>query len=543
MTLERDVDVAVVGSGFGGALVAMIAHRVGRSVVLLERGRHPRFVIGESSTPLANLLLEEIARTYDLPGILPLSKWGSWQRAHPEIGCGLKRGFSFMHHEPGAAFSTDAAHRNQLLVAASPRDEVADTHWYRPDFDHHVVRVAQRMGVEYLDEVRLEHAHMKDDGGRLTGTRHGAPLDIRARLVIDASGARGFLHRALAQGEEPLDRMPETRGLYTHFRGVGRIAHRLAAASTGFPYPPDDAAMHHLFPGGWIWVLHFGNGITSAGASLTDTLADEIRIDDGASAWERLLARLPTVREQFAGATAIMPFVHTARLSFRTTTMVGPRWAMLPSAAAFVDPLLSTGFALNLLGVQRLGQLVERFDEDSLAEDLRRYARRTLGEIDAAERLIAALWATMTDPELFAAVARLYFAAVSFAETARRLGKPELAGSYLMHDHPAFGPRLRACLAGVPPRDRSARAALLRDIDEAIAPIDVAGLRRTDRDNWFPVDAGDLLKSAAKLGVDREEIAAMLVRCGLGPLAQTPVSCEAPAGPETPISASARARA
>src|SRR6266566_3262989 len=96
--MNTDFDMAVVGSGFGGSLLAMIAKRLGRSVVLLERGRHPRFAIGESSTPLANLLLEELARRYDLPRLLPLTKWGTWQKAYPDLGCGLKRGFTFYHH-------------------------------------------------------------------------------------------------------------------------------------------------------------------------------------------------------------------------------------------------------------------------------------------------------------------------------------------------------------------------------------------------------------------------------------------------------------
>ena len=90
MTL--DADIAIVGSGFAGSLCAMIARRLGRSVVLLERGSHPRFAIGESSTPLANLLLEELAQRYALPSLLPLTKWGAWQKHHPRIGCGLKRG-------------------------------------------------------------------------------------------------------------------------------------------------------------------------------------------------------------------------------------------------------------------------------------------------------------------------------------------------------------------------------------------------------------------------------------------------------------------
>src|ERR1700689_562900 len=108
--------------------MAMIAHQLGLSVMLLERGKHPRMAIGESTTPLSNLLLERLSAAYDLPRLAPLAKWGSWQRTYPQIGCGLKRGFSFFHSSGG-----------QLLVAASPRDEIADTHWYRADVDHFLV--------------------------------------------------------------------------------------------------------------------------------------------------------------------------------------------------------------------------------------------------------------------------------------------------------------------------------------------------------------------------------------------------------------------
>src|SRR5213595_2461763 len=153
--MKTDFDIAVVGSGFGGSLTAMIARRLGRSVILLERGRHPRFAIGESSTPLANLLREELACRYELPRLLPRAKWGSWQKTYPQIACGLKLGFTFYHHRFGEPFAHDSDRRDQLLVAASPRDEIADTHWYRADFDHFLVREAQSIGVEYLDQCRL----------------------------------------------------------------------------------------------------------------------------------------------------------------------------------------------------------------------------------------------------------------------------------------------------------------------------------------------------------------------------------------------------
>ena len=115
-------DLAVVGSGFAGSLIAMAAQRLGLSVVMIERGRHPRFAIGESTTPLTNLLLEEICDEFQMPEIRSLSKWGTWQDVHPGIPCGLKRGFTFYKHELGQRFPRDpgAALARQLMVGASP---------------------------------------------------------------------------------------------------------------------------------------------------------------------------------------------------------------------------------------------------------------------------------------------------------------------------------------------------------------------------------------------------------------------------------------
>ena len=389
-------DLAIVGSGFAGSLLAMIARRLGRSVVVLEKFRHPRFAIGESSTPLANLLLEELAARYDLPRLMPLSKWGSWQRAYPEVACGLKRGFTFYHHAFGKPFRSDASRRGQLLVAASPHDRIADTHWYRPDFDHFLVRETQRGGAEYLDEVALDAPVMSDGEVVLNGARRAEPVSIRARFVIDATGPRGFLHRALKLSERPLENMPATQGLYTHFEGVRRLGDMdVSPSSEAPPYPVDDAAVHHVFDGGWIWVLRFNNGITSAGAAVTDELADELRFAEGEGAWKRLMHRLPTVSEQFSEAKPLFPFVHARRLSFRSGAVTGERWALLPSAAGFIDPLLSTGFPLTLLGIARLAEIIERdWDSDRFREGLQLYAEKSRSELLAAERMVGALYAT-----------------------------------------------------------------------------------------------------------------------------------------------------
>src|SRR2546429_411203 len=249
--MNADFDIAIVGSGFGGSLMAMIARRLGRSVILLERGRHPRFVIGESSTPLANLLFEELARRYDLPRLLPLAKWGTWQEAYPQIACGLKRGFTFYHHQIGLPFAHDPERRDQLLVAASPRDEIADTHWYRADFDHFLVCEAQGVGVEYLDRAKPGRISVGNESAEIAGEREGRRLSIRARFIIDVSGPGGFLQRGLSLPVASFDNFARTEALYCHFTSVKRWAdvagHRREWAWGEPPYPVDNAAVHHVF--------------------------------------------------------------------------------------------------------------------------------------------------------------------------------------------------------------------------------------------------------------------------------------------------------
>ena len=150
------MDVAIVGSGFSGALCALALRRRGRRVALIERGRHPRFAIGESTTPLTNLLLEELADRYDLPQIRSFSKWGTWQRDASRRRLRPQARLHVPLPHRGEAFADDSDHARQLLVAASPNDDVADTHWYRPDFDLALVEHAQAAGAIYLDETRLE---------------------------------------------------------------------------------------------------------------------------------------------------------------------------------------------------------------------------------------------------------------------------------------------------------------------------------------------------------------------------------------------------
>jgi FADH2 O2-dependent halogenase len=189
---------------------------------------------------------------------------------------------------------------------------------------------------------------------------------------------------------------------------------------------------------------------------------------------------------------------------------------LLPSAAGFVDPLLSTGFPLTLLGISRLADIIEHdWNSAQFHARLQQYAAQTTDEFQATSRLIGSLYANMDKFPVFAALSLLYFTAASFSETARRLKKPQLAPSFLLHDHPIFGTACRELLKRAHCLHTEQDSAyLIADVLRAIEPLDVAGLCRPDRHNWHPVDAEDLFRSASKMGATHNEIAQLLQSCG-----------------------------
>ena len=316
--------MVVAGAGFAGALLARLLARHGLDVVLVDRGRHPRFAIGESSTPLASLCLDRLGRTYGQRDLVQLATHGRSTRHLPHLRTGLKRGFTFYRHRPGRAFGNGEENEARLLVAASPNDAVADAQWMRADVDHHLVREAVAAGADYRDETAIVRVAIAPRGVTLETDRHGERRTIRAETIVDATGPGGLLRRAL--------RIPSALGrtstrsalLFSHFEGarlfqeVGREA---GASMADGPYPDDWSALHHVLDEGWMYVLRFDDGLVSAGLLATPEGAARLRLTerDPASAWSALLERYPSVGAQFGSARPLFPSA-----SFRRSSTASP---------------------------------------------------------------------------------------------------------------------------------------------------------------------------------------------------------------------------
>ncbi|HEV2852896.1 MAG TPA: tryptophan 7-halogenase [Thermoanaerobaculia bacterium] len=476
--------IAIVGSGFAGSILARILALQGHRVLLVDRARHPRFALGESSTPLAAICLERLAARYGLDDLHALAAWGRWMERLPHLRRGLKRGFTFYGPE-----------QRRMLVAASPSDAIADTHWLREDVDHHLAKKAAETGAEILEEVDLDGLEALSEGWRLSGTQRGRSVRFEADLLIDASGPGGFLARHL-----PIPSMevaaPRTSLIFGHFEGVSGFP----GAGNDGPYPDEKAAVHHLLEEGWMYVLPFDHGVVSAGFVITGDFP--LSSDAG---WDQILSRYPALRDQFASARPVRPLGRIPRLQHRLTRAAGDRWVLLPHAFCFLSPLFSTGIAWSLLAVERLALLLEAGGDP---EGISRYGVLLVQEADHLQKLIAGAYEAMRDFDRFASYSFLYFAAASFAEASQRLlpepdGVPWVWQGFLGSTDSTTREILDRVLMALRqgPAERFGE-----EVRNAIAPRNLAGVADPARNGLYPVDLDSLVESAGLLGLTREEI-------------------------------------
>jgi tetracycline 7-halogenase / FADH2 O2-dependent halogenase len=432
-------DIIIAGAGFAGTITTLILNNLNFKVCLIEKGKHPRFAIGESSTPVADLLLREISSKYNLPWLYDFSRYGTWQATHPEIGCGLKRGFSFFKHHPGKDFTTDADHTSELLVAASTNDSQSDTNWLRADFDAFLAEKVKEAGIPYFDLAEIVAAKWTD-GWQIETVRHGDQKIIHASFFIDATGGGVLADRLFGIRSSADDFLTNSFAVFSHFDDVPRWTAQLnenGIPTEDFPYDPDNSALHQVLDEGWMWMLRFNDRRTSLGFAL-DMNKSTYPGFTAEQVWKDTLKRYPSLANIFDNiAVSSVPgrMIRSERLQRRLDKCYGPGWAALPHTIGFVDPLFSSGIAHTLSGIEKLvGNIRQNWNnKDSLYGGLEQYELAVFEELKLIDMLVAGCYKTMHCFELFNAWSMLYFAATIAHE--QNLMQKKMQGYFLCADN------------------------------------------------------------------------------------------------------------
>lgn len=428
----KKFDFLIVGSGFSGSITATALTQMGYSVCLIEKDQHPRFAIGESSTPIADMILRDLAEDYDLPYLKKISRYGEWQCNYPEVICGLKRGFSYYYHKKGESFRSDENHSHELLVAASENDENSDTNWLRIDVDYFLVKKAIEKGVTYVDEAEIQKLSRdpKDEYWSVFLETDQEIKEIMCNWMIDATGSPHFSAKFFNTQSCSTGFKTHSSAIYTHFENVDYWSEYLKSKrlkTKDYPYNPDFSALHHLLEEGWMWMLRFNNNRLSAGMLLDETAHKKYSDINPEESWKSIIQQYHSLQDLFYDAEfAKSPnkFIKTGRLQRKLNRVQGNGWVVLPHTAGFVDPLHSTGIAYTLSGVEVLLNLFQKnIDEKDRKDRFKKYQDKIFNELSIIDLMVSICYKSRFHFKLFTACTMIYFIASIQYEQKRLTGK------------------------------------------------------------------------------------------------------------------------
>lgn len=338
-------DVAILGSGIAGGILGSVLARNGVRVILFDAGSHPRFAIGESTIPFTSGMIRIIADRYDVPEIKPLS---SFKGVHEHISrnCGRKQNFGFIYHREGQRQNPEEI--NQLVVPNLLRTE---SHFFRQDVDAYLFQTAVKYGAEARLNTKIVDVEIDPDSGAVLRTDRGD--EYRASYVVDAGGFRSPLADKFELRETPTRARTHSRAIFTHMIGVKPYDDSPAGKRHTKPSPWHHGTLHHVFDGGWMWVIPFDNHPDSLSKLCSVGLTlDPRKFPKGDATpqqeFDDFLSRFPDIAWQFADAKPVRPWVGTGRLQYSAKQIVGERFCLTSHAAGFIDALYSRGMTNTL---------------------------------------------------------------------------------------------------------------------------------------------------------------------------------------------------
>lgn len=354
---RSDPDVVVVGGGPAGSTAATLIAQRGYRVQLFEREHFPRFHIGESLIPETYWVLQRL-------NMLPKMRASHFVHKHSvqfvNASGKLSAPFYFWDNKPHECSQT----------------------WQvvRSEFDTMMLNNAREHGVEAFEGIRVRDVLM--DGRRATGvtiqSEDGRVEDVRARVVVDASGQSGLLMNKfkLRIWDPELNK----GAVWTYWEGAYRDVGRDEGATIVLQL--DNRK-------GWFWYIPLHENRVSVGVVAPFDYMFQNR-GSHEQTYQEEVERCPAVKQRIASATRITGYFATRDYSYRSTRVAGDGWVLIGDAFGFLDPLYSSGVLLALRsGEMAADAIVEGLETDNLSEaQLGRWGATLNQGIDRMRRLV-----------------------------------------------------------------------------------------------------------------------------------------------------------
>jgi flavin-dependent dehydrogenase len=338
-----DFDAAVIGGGPGGSSAATALARRGRRVLLLERERFPRFHIGESQLPWSNELFHALGAHETIAAAGFVQKWGATFQTSD--------GVLDQYADFAAAVETPAPQTFQVL---------------RERFDELLLRHSARSGVAVREGHRVLDVDIEPDGVTLRfADAEGIERTARVGVVVDASGRAGLLVKRF--GRHEYDPLLRNISVHAQYEGIPRPTGRRAGDIRVFTRPDM----------GWIWLIPLSEVVTSVGVVIPRAAHLAQAKPTGEASLAHYLDGTPAAAPLLERARRVSPARFDADYSYLATGMAGDRWVAVGDAAAFLDPVFSTGVLLAMQGGLEAAEVIDAGlrDGDLSARVFARYER------------------------------------------------------------------------------------------------------------------------------------------------------------------------
>lgn len=312
---STDWDVIIVGAGPGGSSAAAALAEGGVRVLVLEREEFPRFHIGESLLPAAELITNLLGIDQD-----------------PNVFL-YKRGAQFLCEETGRSESFDFAE-------AMPGPQRYAWHVDRPKFDTLIRDNAVEAGADIRHGFQVTDVDFEADQVRV----HFQPADAEsdppiperaqdsatARYLIDATGQDRFLAKKMGTGRgfEQFGRA----AVSTHFSNISEAARN--------EFSPHNDIRIIVIPDGWLWCIPLTGNRLSAGLVSRKAGLRKRHLDD-------YMENSPFFQRVLPGAERSETRL-TGNFSFENVESIGARYACVGDSACFIDPVFSSGVSLAI---------------------------------------------------------------------------------------------------------------------------------------------------------------------------------------------------
>lgn len=331
--IPERADVVVIGGGPAGSMAAGLLAQKGFDVVLLEKAKHPRMVVGESFLP-------HFWRFTDMLG-----------NATQKI-----QAANFVKKAGGIVKWDDSFLRTRFREFGHTRSPL---HVDREIFDKILLDTSREQGAKVFEETPARRVdvsgeekivHYRDAGG--------ADGQIRAPFVVDASGQAALIAHQL--GFRVFDEELRFSAVWGYFES----ARYLDFDGNVHPFEERFDASPVTFVeavGGWGWAWKI---LLKQSVSVGFVVPSERLKAGGESLDERfhaLVASTPFVAKFLAGARFIPESVRAIRnYAYKPMRLAVNNCYLVGDAAAFVDPINSAGVTFGMYAAVLAAWSIER---------------------------------------------------------------------------------------------------------------------------------------------------------------------------------------